>query len=352
MSRPGTIVWFARHEARLAWRDWLSLMTGGHRRHVATVTLGFLTFALFMHGLAYLMLSHGANLTDPADPHVLLIVTGTLVLTFSLMLSQAIESVTRAFYARGDLELILTSPAPASRLFAVRIAAMVVTTLAMALVLGAPFINVLAWLGGARWLGAYAVAVALAMDAVAIAVVITIVLFHTIGPRRTRFVAQILAAVVGAAFAIGVQFAAILSYGSIADPRPALFAGLAPDRDSAILLPARAVVGEPAALAAMLGIGIAALAVAIHAFAPHFGRQALAAADVAEHAPAEPASIAIPRLVTGAGAAPEGMDAVAAGSLADVADADATALPACRPPIWYGAISMAGPTYRRCWCRS
>jgi ABC-2 type transport system permease protein len=278
MTRPGTIFWFARHEARLAWRDWLSLMTGGHRRHVAAVTLGFLTFTLFMHGLAYLMLSHGANLTDPTDPHVLLIVTGTLVLTFSLMLSQAIESVTRAFYARGDLELILTSPASTSRLFAVRIAAMVVTTLAMALVLGAPFINMLAWLGGARWLGAYAVAVAMAMDAVAIAVVITIVLFHTIGPRCTRFVAQILAAVVGAAFAIGVQFAAILSYGSIADPRPALFSGLALDRDSAILLPARAVVGEPAALAAMLGVGMAALAVAIHAFAPHFGRQALVAA--------------------------------------------------------------------------
>ena len=278
MSRPGTIGWFARHEARLAWRDWLSLMTGGRRRRVGTVILGVSTFALFMHGLAYLMLSHGADLTDPADPHVLLVVTGTLVLTFSLMLSQAIESVTRVFYARGDLELILTSPASASRLFAVRIAAMVVTTLAMALVLGAPFINILAWLGGACWLGAYAVALALAMDAVAIAVAITIALFHAIGPRRTRFVAQILAAVVGAAFAIGVQFAAILSYGTNADPRPALLSGFAPGRDSAILLPARAVVGEPAALLAMLGIGIAALAVAIHTFAPQFGRQALAAA--------------------------------------------------------------------------
>jgi ABC-2 type transport system permease protein len=148
MSRPGTVGWFAWHEARLAWRDWLSLMTGGHRRHAGTVVLGLLSFALFMHGLAYLMLSHGAGLSDPADPHVLLVVTGTLVLTFSLMLSQAIESVTRAFYARGDLELILTSPASASRLFAVRIAAMVVTNLAMALVLGAPFIDVLAWLAG------------------------------------------------------------------------------------------------------------------------------------------------------------------------------------------------------------
>jgi ABC-2 type transport system permease protein len=152
----------------------------------------------------------------------------------------------------------------------------------MALVLGAPFIDVLAWLGGARWLGAYAVALALAMDAVAMAVVITIALFHMIGPRRTRFVAQILAAVVGAAFAIGVQFAAIASYGAIADPRPALLSGPAPGRNSAILLPARAAVGEPAALVAMLGVGIAALAIAIHTFAPHFGRQALAAAATSQ----------------------------------------------------------------------
>ena len=61
MSRPGTIGWFALHEARLAWRDWLSLMTGGHRRRARTVALGFIAFALFVHGLAYLMLSSSAN---------------------------------------------------------------------------------------------------------------------------------------------------------------------------------------------------------------------------------------------------------------------------------------------------
>ncbi len=132
-----------------------------------------------------------------------------------MMLSQAMESVTRAFYARGDLDLILTSPATASRLFAVRIVAMAVTILCMALVLAAPFINVLVWRGGAHWLGAYAVAVALAMDAVAVAVVLTVALFRTIGPRRTRAIAQIVAAVIGAAFVIGIQFAAISSLGTI-----------------------------------------------------------------------------------------------------------------------------------------
>ena len=279
MSRPGTTGWFALHEARLAWRDWLWLMTGGYRRRARTVVLGFLIFALFMHGLAYLMLSHSTYLAGTADAHILAVVTGTLVLTLSLMLSQAIESVTRAFYARGDLELILTSPSSSSRLFAVRIAAMAVTTLSMALVMGAPFINVLAWLGGPRWLGAYAVAAALAMVAVAAAVMITGAMFRAIGPRRTRFIAQIVAALTGAAFAIGVQFAAILSFGTIAVPQLTLLDRLATGGDSVILLPARAVFGEPAALAAMFGVGMVALAGAIYLYAPRFGRLALAAAD-------------------------------------------------------------------------
>jgi ABC-2 type transport system permease protein len=278
MTRPGSIGWFALHEARLAWRDWLSLMTGGHRRRARTIALGFLVFAVVMHGLAYLLLSQYGNLAGPVDTQILVVIAGTLLMTLSLMLSQAIESVTRAFYARGDLELILTSPAVASRLFAVRIVAMAVTTLLMTLTMGAPFINVLAWLGGARWLCTYAVAAILSMVAVATAIVITGALFRTIGPRRTRFIAQILAAVVGAAFAIGVQFAAILSYGTMAMPRLAVLAGFVPGGDSVLLWPARAILGEPTALAALLGIGIAALAAAIGMFAPRFGRLALAAA--------------------------------------------------------------------------
>ena len=283
MSPPGTIGWFARHEARLAWRDWLSLMTAGRRRRARTVVLGFAVFALFVHGLAWLMLGSAANLAGAADKQVLVAVTGTLVLAWSLMLSQALESVTRAFYARGDLELILTSPAAASRLFAVRIVAMTVTILVMALVLAAPFINVLVWRGGAHWLAAYPVAVALAMDAVAVAVVITVALFRAIGPKRTRLIAQIAAAVIGAGFAIGMQCAAILSYGTLPGTtvsRWAMLARFAPDEGGAVWWPAHAVLGQPVALAALLGVSIAALAVAIRVYAPRFGQLALAAASV------------------------------------------------------------------------
>jgi ABC-2 type transport system permease protein len=283
MIRSGSIGWFALHEARLAWRDWLSLMTAGHRRRPRTVVLGLIAFALFAHGLAWLILASAANLSDMPDTHALVVITGMLLAAWSMMLSQAMESVTRAFYARGDLDLILTSPVTASRLFAVRIAAMVVTILFMALVLGAPLIDVLVWRGGVHWLGAYAVTMALAMDAVAVAVVLTIAMFRAIGPRRTRAIAQIAAAVIGAAFAIGIQFAAINSLGVVSRMAvlqlPALVR-LAPDGGSAIWWPAHAVLGDPAAVAALFGLSVVALAAAAYVCAPLFGQFALAAASV------------------------------------------------------------------------
>jgi ABC-2 type transport system permease protein len=71
------------------------------------------------------------------------------------MLSQAIESVTRVFYARADLDLIMSSPAPLTNLFSVRIAAIALTVTVMALLLATPFIDVLVIGGGARWFSAY-----------------------------------------------------------------------------------------------------------------------------------------------------------------------------------------------------
>ncbi|HTW69234.1 MAG TPA: hypothetical protein VME47_05030 [Acetobacteraceae bacterium] len=283
MIRSATVGWFALHEARLAWRDWLSLMTAEHRRRTGTVAAGFVVFALLAHGLACLVLPSSAQLSGIAGKHALLVITGIMLAAWSMMLSQAIESVTRAFYARGDLDLILTSPATASRLFAVRIAAMIVTILLMALVLMVPFIDVLVWRGGTHWLGAYAVTIALAMDAVAVAVVLTIAMFRTIGPRRTRAIAQVAAAVIGAAFAIGMQFAAISSFGTasrIAVLRLPVLVKLAPDSGSSFWLPAHAVLGDPAAVATLLGLSILALAVTTRLCAPRFGQFALAAAAV------------------------------------------------------------------------
>src|SRR5215469_4621546 len=216
---------------------------------------------------------------------MLVVLTGMLAVYGSLMISQAIDGVTRAFYSRADLDLILSSPVAAWRLFAVRIGAIAVTVAVMSLVLATPFINVASWFGGLRWLAAYGVILALAMVSVMIAVLVTVGLFRAIGPKRTRLCAQIVAAVIGASFVIGVQFAAIRAYGTpsrLAFLQSEALTRYAPDGGSALWWPARAVSGDLPALAVVFSISAIMLGCTIWVFAPRLGQLALATAGVSQ----------------------------------------------------------------------
>ena len=215
MSQAASLPWLASHEFRLGWRDWVSLMTAGGRRRARNAVIALIIFAAFMHAFAYWTVAAYANANLASDTATLVGLTGTLVLSWSLLLSQAMESVTRAFYSRSDLDLILTSPASARKVFAVRMGRIATAAVAIAVLLAAPFINVLAFLGGSRWLGAYGVVAAMGAVATAAALALTIALFRVIGAKRTRLIAQIVAAVIGAAFVIGLQIAAIFSAGSL-----------------------------------------------------------------------------------------------------------------------------------------
>jgi ABC-2 type transport system permease protein len=284
VSAPGTLVWFAHHESRLAWRDWLAMMTAGRRRSLKTVAAALIVFAAFMHLLAYSMVGRFADVGLSPDKVSLVVITSSLFLFWALMVSQAMESVTRAFYARSDLDLILTSPAAARKVFAVRIATMALSIVLMAVLLASPFINVLAVSGGTRWIATYGVVAALGFAAAAFAVATTIALFKTIGPKRTRFVAQIVAAVIGAAFVIGLQVGAILSYGTLSRVdilKSDAFVALAPEPGSLLYWPARAMLGDEAALAGVVAISLILLGAVVMIFSPRFGDHAIAAASAA-----------------------------------------------------------------------
>lgn len=283
MSQPATLTWLASHELRLSWRDWMTLVTAGGRSRLRTVVVTLVIFAAFLHLFANWLVAGYADANLAPDAAVLAGVTGTLLLTWSLLLSQAMESVTRAFYTRSDLDLILTAPASARKVFSVRMSRIAGSVVLLALLLAAPFVNVLAWRGGAGWLAAYGVVAALGALATVAALALTIALFRTIGARRTRLIAQIVAAVIGAAFVIGLQVAAILSYGSLSR-----FAALqsdwmlarVPDTASVLWAPARAVLGDLGALAAVMVFASVLLAGSIALFAGRFGEHAVAAAGV------------------------------------------------------------------------
>ena len=163
---------------------------------------------------------------------------------------------------------------------------MAVSTVLMAVLLAAP--SSTSWSGAAepRWLSAYGVVIAVGAFAAALAVALTVALFRTIGPKRTRLAAQIVAAIVGAAFVIGLQTAAILSYGTLSYftfLKSDLLYRLCPAIESLLWWPARAMLGDLTALAAVLGGGIAAARRRHRAvLAPRFGDHAIAAAGISD----------------------------------------------------------------------
>jgi ABC-2 type transport system permease protein len=240
-------------------------------------------FAAFMHLLAYSLVGGFAEIELGTDKVSLVVITGSLFGIWSLMLSHAMELITHAFYARSDHDLILTSPTAARKVFAVRIVTVALSIVVMSALLASPFINVLAGRGGPRWLGSYAVVGAFGLAAAAIAVAVTIGLFKSIGPQRTRVVAQIVGAVVGAAFMIGLQVSAILFYGTLSRVdilQSERLVALAPELGSVLYWPARAMQYDLTALAGVLTIGFTLLAAAVINFSPSFEAHVIAAAGV------------------------------------------------------------------------
>jgi ABC-2 type transport system permease protein len=290
MNGAATLSWFARHELTLAWRDWAQMMAGGRSMRERAVMIGGATFVALLHLLAYAILKHAVTPGLLASKQTLVIVTAMLLLSFSMMLSQAIEQVTRAFYARADLDLILSSPASSGALFAVRISAIAATGAVMTGLLAAPFINVAAYLDGVRWLAAYGVIAAMSMAATGVAVMAAVSLFKTVGPKRARLIAQIIAAVVGAALLIGLQVAAIMLYGNMsryAVLQSSAVVSAAPAAASPFWLPAHAVVGNVSDAVLLMIIGAAFLTIVISRHAQAFAGHAVAAAGVSEHTEAK-----------------------------------------------------------------
>jgi len=288
MTGARSLAWFARHEARLSWRDAMAMMTAGRTGREKQVAIWLIAFVIGVHGVAYLLIRNFVPEAIVADRTSLIGVTATILLSGSAMLSQAMESVTRTFYSRSDLELILSAPVRADKLFAVRIAAMALSASFMSVLLMGPFIDVMIWRDGWRWLGAYGVLLSLSLISSGLAVIMTIKLFQAIGPRRTRIAAQIVAAIVGGVFVIGLQIAAMFSSGTLsrlAFLQSDTVLDYAPAEDSLFWWPARAVLGNGLALAAVLAVSAAIFLAITLRYAPRFAALVLAASSTARLSP-------------------------------------------------------------------
>ena len=283
MSTPGSLTWFAQHESRLVWRDTFSMLAVGGAGRKRQLYIGLAIFLCIMHAVAWFVVRPFAHEALEFELSTLIGISVAILLAGSAILSQAMESVTRTFYTRSDLELILSSPAQVQRLFAVRVGAIVLSVGTMSLVFVGPFINVLVWQSGVQWLGAYGVMVSVALMATAMAIALTVFLFDVIGPKRTRLIAQITAAVIGGLFAIGLQMAAMFSTGTMsrfAFLQSETVLALVPGADSVVWWPARAAMGDVWALMGVLAASLAVFVVTAGIQVPRFARFALATSGV------------------------------------------------------------------------
>lgn len=283
MSKANSYSWFAGHELNLAWRDFYAMLSGNKAGRGIKILIGIASVSLGLHFLAWAALKPAVEGGITQSISTLVMVSSFLLLPVSLMASQAMESITRVFYTRSDLELILSSPAPSTRLFTIRILAIAFTTTALTTLVSAPAVNMLSWMDSPKWLFAYPVILSFGMVATSLAILLTMGLFSSIGPAKTRLVAQIIAAIVGAGFVIGIQLVAIASIGTISRfelLQSDVIISNAPSFDSFFWYPAKAVMGDWQASAMILLLGTGLFLITVILSAGRYGQIVLKAASI------------------------------------------------------------------------
>jgi ABC-2 type transport system permease protein len=271
---PGSTPWLLAHELKLSLRG----MTGRKGGSLSLIIVGA--------GVVIATLAGGVPMAlwlrrVPIHETALLIMGFDIAMAaiFTLILSQTLASATMAFYERGDLDLLLSSPIPSRRVLTVRavgIATVPFLWFAMILTIAA---LPLALVGQPRWLAGYPVLASIALLAAAAGLSIAMSLFKLIGARATRTVGQLLAAVIGAAFFLVSQ-----SRNFLPDGGRAVFGGVVRWAGSGVFepgtvlsWPARAVLGEPLPLVVFVGFSV----VIFMSVAAGLGRRFSADASVA-----------------------------------------------------------------------
>jgi ABC-2 type transport system permease protein len=279
IAAPGSTLWLLHHEIRLFWRG-LARKRGGGRARRIWLTIALPLILMVTAGLPLGFVLRRVHAV-PITPAAGLIATGAVVVLFTLMLSQTLGAAITALYERADLDLLFSSPLEPRRVLAVRFLAVSVNVFAIFGMIATPILLPIAVLGHPAWLAAIIVLFCVALAASGVGLLLAAALFRLIGPRRTRTVGQVLAAIIGAAFFLIAQARNILGGAKTAsayarmmdvarDPRFHDVPGLS--------WPLRALLGEPLPLLAALAVGGGIFLIANQLLGARFAADAAAAA--------------------------------------------------------------------------
>lgn len=238
---PGSIPWLMRHELRLYTRSGVLKATS-------------LTFLIIVEILLHLVAGAVALAVRAASAYAgshipaalpLLLVTGGLVFCFIFMLSRALNGTVQVLYTRADLDLLLSSPIAPRSIIGVRVGSVALTVTLEVAMLAWPFANMFVLFGLYSWSKLYLLIPAIGMLATSLGVVLALTLFRLLGPRTTRIVGQVLAALIGMGIFLLSQLPNLMRHGPQRSPGNynAFGALLSADAGhlAAILAPARLV---------------------------------------------------------------------------------------------------------------
>lgn len=252
--KPASTPWLLAHEMRLAWRGFLAGRKGrGPGALIAFVILGGL---IVFGGVAMGLALRGQAV--PVVPLAVVIVDLALAVIMTLMLSGTLAGAADALYERGDLDLLFSSPLAPRKVLFVRALGLAVNAGLWFMIPAVLLLTPSIVLGHPAWLGVFVVIAAAALGASGLGMLLAMALFALVGPRRTRTVAQVMAALIGAAFFLASQYRNLMGQRA----SESLFARIAMDaKDGRIQpplfadLPLRAALGEPIPLLILVAVG-------------------------------------------------------------------------------------------------
>ncbi|MEP7155229.1 MAG: hypothetical protein ABI905_05620 [Betaproteobacteria bacterium] len=203
-SPPGSALWLLRHELRLAWRS-----MGGKRLWLLISAV--IVLWCFLHFASWLLMSFVASHGVDKLPPMSIIAAGFVFWLFaSIMVSQTVAHAVAALFDRGDLDLLLSSPLSARLVLAMRGLGIAVGACFLPALLLLPVAHAAVVVGLPGFLGIYAVIASLGLFAAAVGMALTMTLVRIFGARRAKTIAQISAAIIGAAFFLVMQAQNIL----------------------------------------------------------------------------------------------------------------------------------------------
>ncbi|MEZ5936752.1 MAG: hypothetical protein R3C52_00865 [Hyphomonadaceae bacterium] len=274
IGRPGTALWLLGHEIRLGWRR-VSSGRMGPRTQILLV--GFL---LAMWGLGSWTIFRPIAAISGAphiSPESVLALSIVLVFLGAILISQTINGAVEAIYTRNDLDLLLASPLQPWTILIVRAVGIALAPLQFWAFVITPPLVVMSIFGSPAWLSVAPALLVLGFAATGIALLLATAMMRLIGPRQTRIVAQITAALMGGGLYIAAQAFNLSNRHS--DDTPAFLQSLVHLRinpDAPWFLPARAALGDPLSLLLWIVVAAGCFALGVRVLSGRFVRDAAA----------------------------------------------------------------------------